>query len=301
MRGYVLCGIESSFGSGSTSPTSILVTTFEDNVDRSLETLSYVDKDYPGFTVPVMLMVNGTIKTSLRPKMLVNLFHMAFGSKTDKSTYWLMEVDKPVSGELRAKSYDEVKKYVGVGVNQLTIVMEPNQIVETNWQWIAREVELIGEQADVYVSEEPLVTYKCQVSLNRGSVTHNKYNVQSCEIMFNFGLEGDYCTVDDFRLGHLFRSELVIVEGSIELMGADNYEVKSALFGHNTRVDYSDGNELDDVTMALTFSDLAGTPKCVFEIPIRYGTLSSSNVRGTIKRTFKFTGIGNNASVVLYK
>jgi len=301
MESYVSVGVESTFGGGSSSLIPILVTSVETNIDRGIEVNPVVDNVVWAPSYPGKLSINGSITASVRPLMLLHLFRMLFGKVIDSGGYYTCTVGDPISGEIVISDRGNVMSYRGVGVIKCSLDFVANSLPRVNVKWIARDYENSVTESMVYTPEDPALPYLCDVTIERDGQPVKTVSVKTLTIEMLNDLDGDYYTVDDYRLQALIHKGPFTVTGSIGISGQDAEEIASAVYGGIGYSDLTHGNVVDVFTVVVTIAEIDGSNKMRFHVPVTYNGLAVGNNKKSKTETLKFMNVGDGPTLVVYK
>lgn len=301
MRSYVSVGQELVYGGGSDSLTPILVTSIEANVDRGLQSDPIVDEFRWSPTIVGKLGINGTLTASLRPLMLMSFLKLLFSEVVDKGGYYVCEISDPKSAEMRVSLKGMVKKYFGVGVLGWTFEFKSKQFAVSKIKWIARDYEDVEIEELEYGDEDPVLPYLCDVVIVREGRPEKSVSVKTLVVDVNVDIDGDWYTVDDYRLAGLSYKGPIEVSGSIQFAEMDDGEVKSVFYGNVEYGDLVNGNLVDDFVMNIVIKEMDGSQKMVISIPMVYGSIAMGMSKQSRQNTWKFKVIDGSPVVTVYK
>ena len=303
---YSSIGLETgAYGSGGGTPAGVLVTEFNDDVDRGALTEETVDSQVLKSVYGGGLQLKGSVGGTLRPKMFEKVLEGIWGVNTlsvGVSNTFTLGQPQPLIMSLGEDtgSVQEVSDYTGVGVTKLSIDAKANEFAKWSMDWMAKDMSLGTYSAPTYVAEDPVILDKATISTDGGITALTE--VKSFKLDIERKIRQDWFVIGDYKLHGLAMDGVTGLGGSLEFTEIEYDEMKRAAFGTTGGSAFPALNTLGSADLQILFDDISGNPAVEINLPLSVFKDRSRNVsgRGEITKSINFTSVDASNEWITY-
>ena len=285
---YAAIGLESTYGVA-VNTDGISVTGFSDNINRGVEYINEI-----GTLMPVTyhgggLKLSGKMNGILRPIQLHPILASVFDGSSDP--YGIGSLGSFTLDYGVGSTTNEQKKFVGCGVNKLTVSCNSGEFVKWDVEWVAKNLSTTESYSlPTYVTEDPLTFHKVSVAVDGGLS-------EAVGVTFTIDRK---IVIDSFEIGsNLLKSlsgDAVNISGTLTFTEDEYNEFERMMFSASGRTTLLN-NDLYEGALIITMKDTFGGIKSVVTMTITYdGGSQTINKKNTIQKIINFTAISSAAN-----
>lgn len=308
MSNYIKVGLEDTFGVEPSSLNGMIITDFNETVDRGTMLEEATHTKLPSAAYGGALQPSGSIDANIRPLQMEALFNAIMGEKTVLTTPLRNQytLGNPKSVTLKVAEDTAAQKetiYTGCGISSVDLSFEPKDFVKSTWNWYAKDLkDSGGYDVPILSDEKPIVFYRAIISIDGNT----EIGIKSLDMTIDRGMDTDQFVIGSFKRYRLANTSQTSITGSVVFTEDSFAELYRAMYGEKTNMSVPSNNLLGRTHMIITCLTPDGLNSIIIDCPIAVYDSSSRTFSGTaeVEKNVDYTIINDQNDpfrIVIYQ